>query len=151
MPHISKAQIEDTINALNTHPDFDTDDVQNDAVTMLQSLLEQQEGEPVATMVALGRNCQTYIDWHSPTPPAGTNLFTHPPALQTAKIAELEAQLAVVQADAARYRWLCDGAIFSTEGINFESLPSKYQIVWKDGLKGTIDTAIDAAIAGEAT
>ena len=46
---------------------------------VLQSLLKL-EGEPVATMVELGNDGQTYLDWHVPTPPAGTTLFTHPPA-----------------------------------------------------------------------
>ena len=67
------------------------------------------------------------------------------------RITELEAQLSAVQKDAARYQWLCGGAIFGIEGISFESLPSKYEIVWKDVPKGTIDTAIDKAIAGEKT
>lgn len=50
---------------------------------LLQSLLDQPEGEPVATIEALpmppGILAQSYINWIEKCPPVGTKLFTHPP------------------------------------------------------------------------
>jgi hypothetical protein len=48
MANISKEQIEQAIEALNTHPDHDTENVNDEAVAMLQGLLAQPEQDPVA-------------------------------------------------------------------------------------------------------
>jgi hypothetical protein len=65
-------------------------------------------------------------------------MLTHVAAPLIDRITELEAQLAAVQADAARYRWLRSDGL---KHIDFDDLSTETCDVG-------LDYAIDAAIAG---
>jgi hypothetical protein len=96
MPQISKEQIEQAIEALNTHPDHDTENVNDEAVAMLQSLLDQPEGKPVCyeyqaksglwfPFTDQRHQDNTIADGTYPIRP----LYTHPPAPRKPITAEM--------------------------------------------------------------
>jgi hypothetical protein len=74
MPQISKQQIKDVILSIERN----ISDADYDAVLfMLQGLLDQPEGKPVAELLLSRSGHGIVVEWHK-TVPVGAKLYTHP-------------------------------------------------------------------------